>query len=117
MDTKHPARREITLMTDNPRTPSGSPWLKKQVQPVTKGGVAIIVTLLALLVGAVAFAVYGWRAANMEIPAYAWGALAAGSFFSVLVGGGLMALVFYSSRSGYDEPARLTDSRPSSTEN
>jgi hypothetical protein len=30
--------------------------------------------------------------------------MAFGSFIAVLVGGGLMALVFYSSRKGYDEP-------------
>ena len=27
--------------------------------------------------------------------------------FSLVIGGGLMALVFYSSRAGYDEPAKL----------
>ena len=107
MDTKYPVR-DIKLI-DSPRTPSGLIWLQKQVQSMTKGGVAIIVTLFALLLGAVAFAVSVWREADIEIPTYAWGALAAGSFFSVLVGGGLMALVFYSSRSGYDEPARLID--------
>ena len=31
-------------------------------------------------------------------------ALAFGAFLSILVGGGLMALIFYSSRKGYDEP-------------
>ena len=33
--------------------------------------------------------------------------MALGIVFSLLVGVGLMALVFYSSRAGYDEPAKL----------
>ena|SRR5215510_11762433 len=109
MDTKYPVRSLITLMTNKLRTFSCSIWSQKEGPALTKGGVAITVALLALLAGAVALAVYVWRAVDVEIPAYGWAALAAGSFFSVLVGGGLMALVFYSSRAGYDEPAHLID--------
>ena len=109
MDTKYPVRTQITLMANKLRTLSCSIWSQKAGADLTKGGVAIIVALLALLVGAASFVVYVWRATDIEIPAYGWAALAAGSFFSVLVGGGLMALVFYSSRAGYDEPARLID--------
>ena len=110
MDTKYPVRNHITLMTNKLRTLSCSIWSQNAGAALTKGGVAIIVALLAMLVGTVAFVVYGWwRTADIEIPAYGWAALAAGSFFSVLVGGGLMALVFYSSRAGHDEPARLID--------
>jgi hypothetical protein len=77
---------------------------------MTKGGTALLVTLLVLLVGAVTFAVYGWRSAgDVALPAYIWVALAAGAFFSILVGAGLMALIFYSSRSGYDEPGRRVE--------
>ena len=32
-----------------------------------------------------------------------WIALALGAFFSLLIGGGLMVLVFYSARKGYDD--------------
>jgi len=35
--------------------------------------------------------------------------MALGALFSVLVGGGLMALIFYSSRKGYDEPPHKID--------
>jgi hypothetical protein len=34
--------------------------------------------------------------------------MALGIFFSLLIGGVLMGLVFYSSRSGYDEPTDFT---------
>ena len=34
-------------------------------------------------------------------------AMALGTFFALLIGIGLMALVFYSSRAGYDEPPQL----------
>jgi len=34
---------------------------------------------------------------------YGWLAIAGGVLFSLLVGGGLMALVFYSNRHGYDD--------------
>ena len=37
------------------------------------------------------------------MPIYGYVAIAGGVLFSLLVGGGLMALVFYSSRHGYDE--------------
>ena len=37
------------------------------------------------------------------IPTYGYVAIAGGVFFSLLVGGGLMALVFYSNRHGYDD--------------
>jgi len=37
------------------------------------------------------------------IPFYGYVAIAGGVLFSLLVGGGLMALVFYSNRHGYDD--------------
>jgi hypothetical protein len=43
------------------------------------------------------------------IPATGYVAMALGIVFSLLVGCGLMALVFFSSRHGYDEPAHLQD--------
>jgi hypothetical protein len=40
-----------------------------------------------------------------------WWMMGLGIFFTVVVGGGLMALVFYSSRVGYDEPPHLAQKR------
>ena len=37
------------------------------------------------------------------IPYYGWFAIAGGIIFSLIVGCGLMALMFYSARHGYDE--------------
>ncbi len=68
--------------------------------------------LFALLGAALWFAGTTWlRFDGDVIPLYGWFAIAGGVFFSLLVGGGLMALVFYSSRHGYDDLTRDTDQR------
>ncbi len=64
----------------------------------------IVVALFALLAGSIWFAGAAWvRLGGDEIPFYGYVAIAGGALFSLLVGGGLMALVFYSSRHGYDD--------------
>ncbi|HEY1474423.1 MAG TPA: hypothetical protein VGF53_10100 [Pseudolabrys sp.] len=64
----------------------------------------IIVALFALLAGSVWFAGAAWQHLGGEpIPLYGWFAIAGGVLVSLLVGGGLMALVFYSARHGYDD--------------
>jgi len=66
----------------------------------------ILIPLLALLVVSVWFAIHAW--VNLEgppIPPEGKIAMGLGIFFSLVVGCGLMALVFYSSRHGYDEVA------------
>jgi len=64
----------------------------------------VAVPLLALLALSVWFAVVAWeRLGGDTIPAYGYVAIAGGVIFSLLVGGGLMALVFYSNRHGYDD--------------
>jgi hypothetical protein len=70
----------------------------------------LIAVLFGLLVAAVVLADLGWRSAvGTDVPPVGYVAMALGVVFSVVVGAGLMALVFYSSRSGYDEPAKLID--------
>jgi hypothetical protein len=65
---------------------------------------AIIVPLLAFLAAAVWFAYYVWASdAGPPMPASGYAAMAVGIVFSLVVGIGLMALVFYSHRHGYDE--------------
>ena len=60
--------------------------------------------LLALLVLSVRFAGVAWEHIGGEpIPAYGYVAIVGGVFVSLFVGGGLMALVFYKSRHGYDD--------------
>ena len=67
----------------------------------------VIVPLLALLAVAFWFAVYSWNAIDgPPIPTTGYVAMSLGIAFSLLVGCGLMALLFYSSRHGYDAPPR-----------
>jgi hypothetical protein len=76
---------------------------------------AIIVPLVALLGAAVWFALQAWtRFEGEPMPTGGYVAMWLGIVFSLVVGCGLMALVFYSSRHGYDEPAHFdpTDNTP-----
>jgi TRAP-type C4-dicarboxylate transport system permease small subunit len=71
------------------------------------GRIAVVVTLLALLALALAFAVYSWNAIEgPPMPTTGYVAMALGVVFSLVIGFGLMALVFYSSRRGYDARAQ-----------
>ncbi len=64
----------------------------------------IVVALFVLLAVSIWFAGAAWmRLGGDEIPFYGYVAIAGGVLFSLLIGGGLMALVFYSSRHGYDD--------------
>jgi len=68
---------------------------------------AVIVPLIALLAVTVWFAVYSWNAIDgPPLPTGGYVAMALGVIFSILVGCGLMALVFCSSRHGYDDTPR-----------
>ena len=72
------------------------------------GSWAILIVLLLLLAGTVAVVYVGWTLANgTDVPASGYVAMALGVFISLGVGFGLMALIFYSSRKGYDEPPVL----------
>ena len=66
-----------------------------------------IAILLAILAAAVYVAYVGWNLTDVAIPPWGYLTLALGIVLSVLVGSGLMALMFYSSRHGYDEPPKL----------
>jgi hypothetical protein len=64
----------------------------------------IIAPLFALLAVALWFAGSAWLHLEGDpTPSYGWVAIGGGVLFSLLVGGGLMALVFYSNRHGYDD--------------
>jgi hypothetical protein len=70
------------------------------------GTVALIAALLGILAAAVWLAVRTWMSAQgAPIPPVGYAAMAVGVIFSLLVGFALMALVFYSSRYGYDDRA------------
>lgn len=67
-----------------------------------RAGTALLVLALgALLAAATYLTVKDWDASAVSL--HGWIALGAGAALSLLVGGGLMALVFYSARKGYDD--------------
>ena len=73
-----------------------------------RAGTIIILAVLAfLLAGTVAFAYFGLTEPGRPMSPEFFGALIIGSIVSLGVGAGLMALLFYSHRKGYDEPPRL----------
>ncbi len=78
-----------------PQPPSSSrlgPW-----------GWFTIVTLALFLAAAIWYAIWAWgRMSGVEISTAGWIFLGLGVVFTIAVGGGLMALLFYSSRSGRD---------------
>ena len=74
------------------------------------GAYLLLAALLGMLVAVVVVAVSGWTsAAGTDVPIAGYLAMAFGVVVSLIVGIGLMALVFYSSRAGYDEPAKLSE--------
>ena len=67
----------------------------------------VIAVLSALLLAACILGYLGWTSTDTKVPEAGYVALVLGVVFSLVVGAGLMALVFYSSRKGYDEPVVL----------
>ncbi len=68
---------------------------------------ALIVPLIAMLAASVWFAYYVWITDDgPPMPTSGYVAMALGILFSIVIGFGLMALVFYSHRHGYDERAQ-----------
>ena len=74
---------------------------------IIPGTVAVLVSLLVILGAVLIFAFTGLSLPSEPMPAQGWIAMTLGVAFSLIVGVGLMALLFYSSRRGYDERARL----------
>ena len=71
---------------------------------------AVVVPLLAILAAAGWFAASAWLSVEgPPMPATGYLAMALGVVFSLVVGCGLMALLFYSNRHGYDEPYQPDD--------
>ncbi len=85
--------------------------LRSSASKMGRGSYAIVAILLGLLIWTSILAGRGWSSAvGTDVPLAGYVAMALGVMFSLLVGVGLMALVFYSSRAGYDEPAKLIGS-------
>jgi hypothetical protein len=81
------------------------------------GSWIILIVLLSLLVATGVIIYFGWTLGNgTDMPTSGYAAMALGVIISLAVGFGLMALLFYSSRKGYDEPPVMIVPENHSTE-
>lgn len=68
------------------------------------GPLVVFLPLFAILAAAVGYAVHVWSSLDgPPMPAAGYVAMAAGVILSLAIGVGLMSLLFYSRRHGYDE--------------
>ncbi len=68
------------------------------------GIIVLVVALIVILAAALWYAASAWLTiSGPPMPATGYVAMTLGIVFSLIVGCGLMALLFYSSRHGYDE--------------
>jgi hypothetical protein len=63
----------------------------------------LVLPLLAILGITVWWAVSAWNAVDVEMSIHGYIAMILGIVFSLVLGCGLMGLMFYSSRHGYDD--------------
>jgi protein-S-isoprenylcysteine O-methyltransferase Ste14 len=79
---------------------------KSSRRRVNLGQAIVLMVLFAMLLFAIVWSMMAWTSAeDAEMSIHGWIALALGTIFSLVIGCGLMALMFYSSRSGYDDTA------------
>ena len=75
-------------------------------EKLSGGQIAVLGFLVGMFVVVAVWLVHAWTAtSNVAMDKNGWIALSLGAFFSLVIGCGLMALMFFSSRSGYDERA------------
>jgi hypothetical protein len=83
-----------------------------QQRNMSLGTIALVVALIAILAAALWYAAGAWiSATGPPMPTVGYVAMILGIVFSLIVGCGLMALLFYSSRHGYDEPFQSENDR------
>jgi hypothetical protein len=73
------------------------------------GTAIIILVLLGLLGWAFWIMVTAWTHIDAQMSVHGWAALILGIVFSCVLGFGLMGLMFFSSRRGYDEAVKTLD--------
>jgi hypothetical protein len=71
-------------------------------RPIGTGGWIAILAMGVLLGAAIWFLFYGWTLTDAQIDTNGYIALVLGVLLSTVLGGGLMALLFWSNRKGYD---------------
>jgi hypothetical protein len=73
-------------------------------------GAFVLTILVSLLLVCTGLAYWAWRElGEVAIGIHGWVALALGAAITFALGAGLMALMFFSARRGYDERAREAD--------
>jgi hypothetical protein len=78
----------------------------RSMRDLSRGQILFIVVLVALLIVTGYWAVSVWNAtSDVAIDKHGWIPLILGTAFSLVIGCGLMALMFFSSRHGYDDAA------------
>jgi len=76
------------------------------------GTIALVLALIVILAAAGWYAASAWVSlSGPPMPTAGYVAMILGVVFSLVIGCGLMALLFYSSRYGYDEPFRVDRKR------
>jgi len=74
--------------------------------------VLIVGFLVLFLCAVLGWAIYAWiGVGDVQMSVHGYIAMTLGIVFSLLVGFGLMGLVFYSHRHGYDEPIDFSKKR------
>ena len=71
--------------------------------PLGAGGWIAIAAMGVILGAAIWFLFYGWNLTDTQIDTNGYIALGLGVLLSMILGGGLMALLFWSNRKGYDQ--------------
>jgi hypothetical protein len=70
------------------------------------GEAVLALAIVGLLILTVVWVISAWSiGGDIQMDKHGWIALGLGTFFSLLIGCGLMALMFFSIRSGHDEAA------------
>jgi hypothetical protein len=70
---------------------------------------ALIAALGAILIGAAVAMVFAWQGAQVDIGVFGWVVIGIGAVLAVILGGGLMALSFFSARRGFDDRVNERD--------
>lgn len=79
------------------------PSVHEQKKPPLGAGGWIAIAALGMVLGvAIWFSFWGWSLTDAQIDTNGYIALVLGVVLSVVLGGGLMALLFWSNRKGYD---------------
>lgn len=74
------------------------------------GRIVLVGSLIAIMIGSIIWAGWVWSSlGDAEMSTDGTIALVLGVVFSIVVGVGLMVLVFYSARRGYDDQVQYED--------